>query len=333
MAQPSGKSRDFKWSSDCFLLEPLGWVADRLGPLIDSDPGSLKRLITIDKPKMHLIALALAHMREQISCEAGVFLLERSQKEILEIVFGRQPTGLDRALSHLPDRVLGPQRYRQLVDLLNDRVIAKFLHHTASINESKIIGLHKLPTVLRRPAILKMCGQIVDLTMFLDGLQQLLANRSGMSFEAIAADIACLDQPAQIVAQIRSFIDRLPLPTSLPPSEIDGFCRIDCPAEVRALGKKWQNCLAECVYGINEGTYAVYLSDQWNVVCLVCRYDRMGWFLAQCKGPKNTDVERGRLNQVRSAFARIGIVPVAKCEAIRNILLHRNLAANAEHDR
>ena len=168
--------------------------------------------------------------------------------------------------------------------------------------------------------------------MFLDGLQ-LLANRSGLAFEAIAKRIVSLDQPAQIVAQIRSLIDRLPLPDSLPPSQIDGFRRIDCPNEIRALAKKWQNCLADCVYGINEGTYAVYLSDQWNLVCLVCRYDRMGWFLAQCKGPKNTDVERGRLSQVRVAFARIGIVPVAKCEAIRNILLHRNLAANAEHNR
>jgi hypothetical protein len=281
---------------------------------------------------MHLIALALAHMRDRIDYEAGAFLLERSQKEILEIVFGRQPTGLDRALAHLPDRVLGAQRYRQLVELLNDRVIAKFLHHTASINESKIIGLHKLPTVLRRPAILKMCGQIADLTMFLDGLQ-LLASRGGLSFETIAAEIGSLDQPAQIIAKITSLIDHLPLPISLPPAQIDDFRRIDCPTEVRALGKKWQNCLADCVYGINEGTYAVYLSDQWNVVCLVCRYDRMGWFLAQCKGPKNTDVERGRLDQVRAAFARIGIVPVAKCEAIRNVLLHRNLAANAEHDR
>ena len=331
MSQPSATSLDFKWSSDCFLLEPLGWVADRLGPLIDRDPGSLKRLITIEKPKMHLIALALAHMRERIDCEAGVFLLERSQKEILEIVFGRQPNGVDRALSLLPDRVLGAQRYRQLVELLNDRVIAKFLHHMASINESKIIGLHKLPTVLRRPAILKMCGEVVDLTMFLDGLQ-LLANRSGLPFEAIATDIASLDQPAQIVAHIRSFIDRLPLPTSLPPAEIDGFRRIDCPTEVRTLGKKWQNCLAECVYGIKEGTYAVYLSDQWNVVCLVCRYDRMGWFLAQCKGPKNADVETSRLDQVRAAFARIGIVPVANCEAIRTVLVHRSLAAAAERD-
>ena len=331
MCKPSAKSRGFKWSSDCFLLEPLGWVADRLGPLIDRDPGSLKRLITIEKPKMHLVALALAHMRERIDCEAGIFLLERSQKEILETLLGRQPTGLDRALSHLPDRVLGPRRYRQLVELLNDRVVAKFLHHVASIDEPKIIGLHKLPTVLRRPAILKMCGQIVDLTVFLDGLQ-LLASRSGTSFETIAAEIGSLDQPAQIVAHIRCIVERLPLPTGLPPAQIDDFRRIDCPTEVRALGKKWQNCLADCVYGINEGTYAVYLSDQWSVVCLVCRYDRMGWFLAQCKGPKNTDVERDRLNQVRAAFARFGIVPVANCEAIRNVLLHRNLAANAVRD-
>jgi hypothetical protein len=195
----------------------------------------------------------------------------------------------------------------------------------------KIVGLHKLPVVLRRPAVLKKFGQVDGLPMFLDGLQ-LLANRSGLAFEAIAKRIVSLDQPAQIVAQIRSLIDRLPLPDSLPPSQIDGFRRIDCPNEIRALAKRWQNCLADCVYGVNEGTYAVYLSDQWNVVCLVCRYNQMGWFLAQCKGPKNTDVESDRLNQIWAAFARIGIIPVAQCEVVRNVLLNRNFAAAVDHD-
>jgi hypothetical protein len=331
MPQPSAKGPAIQWSTDCFLLKPLGWVADRLAPAIDNDLGLMRQLITIDRAKMHLVALALAHMRDRITAETGVFLLERPQKEIVETLFGYQPLGMDRALRHLPDEVLVAPRYRQLVELLNDRAIAKFLYHTPSIDELKIVGLHKLPVVLRRPGVLKMFGRIDELPMFLEGLQ-LLANRSGLAFEAIATQIAALDQPAQIVAQIRSLIDRLPLPDGLPPSEIDGFRRIDCPHQIRALAKKWQNCLADCVYGVNEGTYTVYLSDQWNVVCLVCRYNRMGWFLAQCKGPKNTDVESDRLNQVWAAFARIGIVPAAQWEAVRNVLLNRNFAAAADHD-
>ena len=123
-----------------------GWVADRLGPY-HRDPGSLKRLITIEKPKMHLVALALAHMRERIDCEAGIFLLERSQKEILETLLGRQPSWPGSRPLPFTRSSLGAPKVSPACQLLNDRVVVKFLHHVASIDEPKIIGLHKLPTV------------------------------------------------------------------------------------------------------------------------------------------------------------------------------------------
>ena len=322
MTQSATNQITVRWGSACFLLEPLGWVADRVGPLVEHDPRRLRQLITIDKRWMHLIGLTLAHMREHVTRDVGAFLLENRQQEILATLFGHQPPGLDRALDRLPDRVLTANRYRQLVDLLNDRPIAKFFHHATAIDDAMIIGLHKLPVGLRRPAIIKMVGQTPGLTMFVEGLQ-FLATHARVPFESLVTDIAAQTQLGQIAAKIRSVIDELPLPDRLPPAQIETFRRIDRPPALRALAKAWQNCLADCVYSVNEGTYAVYFSDQMNAACLVCRYGRLGWFLSECKGPKNTDLDRAGLNQVQATFTKVGILPTATCEAIRAILLRR----------
>ena len=116
----------------------------------------------------------------------------------------------------------------------------------------------------------------------------------------------------------------LPLPAALPPVEIGPFRRIDCAGQIRALAKAWRNCLAECLSGVNDGTYAIYLSNCGQVVCLVARYGRMGWLLAQAKGPHNSAVEADRLTQIYVAFTDVGVFPAAHTETIRNILLCRD---------
>ena len=140
----------------------------------------------------------------------------------------------------------------------------------------------------------------------------------------VAAEIGALGQPSQVAAKIRALVEALPLPAALPPVEIGPFRRIDCATELRALAKAWRNCLAECLSGVNDGTYAIYLADRWEVVCLVARYGRIGWLLAQAKGPYNNDVEADRLTQIHAAFSDVGVFPAAHIEAIRNILVCRD---------
>ena len=81
------------------------------------------------------------------------------------------------------------------------------------------------------------------------------------------------------------------LPTSTkiaqPPAEIKGFRRLDTVAEIRELAKNWRNCLAGYLFSVNDGTSAIYLSEQLEAVCSVGRHGRMGWFLLETKGPRN----------------------------------------------
>src|SRR5665647_1178797 len=170
-----------------FLIEPLGWVQDRLTKAIEVKPNLIELLFDIDHARMHLMALALAHLPNEVIPDLALMLLQGSRNTILNFSLGQRPIGIDRVLSHLPPKVLSAESYRNLIDLLNDPAIARFLHHRASIPEPIITGLHSLPLVLRTAAIMAMFNRIDEMTRFVDGLR-ILAARAGLAFDLLAKE-------------------------------------------------------------------------------------------------------------------------------------------------
>ena len=136
----------------------------------------------------------------------------------------------------------------------------------------------------------------------------------------IANQIGALDQPDQVAAKITQLVDGLPLPDTSPPIEIGGFRRLDAVAEIRELAKNWRNCLAGYLFSVNDGTSAIYLSEQLEAVCSVGRHGRMGWFLNQTKGPRNAAIEPDQLAQIHAAFADAGIPEAAIIDPIKSII-------------
>jgi hypothetical protein len=308
-----------KWRRPGFLLEPLGWVQDRLRQAIEVEPRLVELLFDLDHARMHLIALALAHMSGDVTPDLALILLQESRKTILKLSVGHRPVGIGRALRRLPPKVLPAEIYRKLVDLLDNPVPAKFLHHTGSITDLLITGIHRLPAGLRTAAIMAMFNQIDDMSWFVDGLR-VLASRAGLRFDTLAHQIGTLDQPNQVAATIRQVVDSLPLPATLPPAEIEGFRRLDTVAEIRELAKNWRNCLAGYLFSVNDGTSAIYLSEQLEAVCSLGRHGRMGWFLVQTKGPRNADIDPDQLAQIHAAFADAGIPEAAIIDPIKSII-------------
>src|SRR5664279_2692892 len=319
MTEPGTNKTIGKWRRPGFLLEPLGWVQDRLSQAIEVEPRLVELLFDLDHAKMHLIAIALAHMSGDVTPDLALILLQESRKTILNLSVGHRPVGIARALRRLPPKVLAAEIYRKLVDLLDDPVPAKFLHHTGSITDLLITGIHRLPAGLRTAAIMAMFNQIDDMIWFVDGLR-VLASRAGLRFDTLAKEIGALDQPDQLAAHIRQVVNSLPLPATLPPVEIGGFQRLDTVAEIRDLAKNWQNCLADYLFNVNDGTSAIYLSNHRQAVCFLCRHGRMGWFLLQAKGPKNAAIEPDQLAQIHAAFADAGIPQSSMIEAIKSII-------------
>jgi hypothetical protein len=319
MSEPAGSKTTERWRRPGFLLEPLGWVQDRLAKAFEAEPTLVELLFDLDQSRMHLIALALAHMNGDVTPDLALILLQESRKTILNLSVGHRPVGIGRALRRLPPKVLAAEIYRKLVDLLDDPVPAKFLHHIGSITDLLITGIHRLPAGLRTAAIMAVFNQIDGMIWFVDGLR-VLASRAGLRFDTLAHQIGALDQSDQIAATIRQVVDGLPLPATLPPAEIEGFRRLDTVAEIRELAKNWRNCLAGYLFSINDGTSAIYLSEQLEAVCFLCRHGRMGWFLLQTKGPKNVAIDPDQLAQIHAAFADAGIPPSWMIEAIKSII-------------
>ena len=245
-----------------------------------------------------------------------------SGQAVLAEIIGHCPPGLTRALRVLPDVVLGPENYRALVGLLNDKATATFLHHRRSINEPIIAGLAALPIPLRRFPIFKLFDHVEGVDRFMHGLQH-LSCRAGIACDALIAQLGAYDQTEQVIARIVELADSLPLVDGLPSPQIGCFRRVDSVPEIRALAKAWANCLGNALHDISAGTSAVYLSsyDGPPAVALVGRADRLGWVVVQIKGPRNVDLDAASLLAHHNAFAEAGIPRSGDVAAIKDLIL------------
>ena len=57
-----------------YLLAPFGWASDALAEMVEIEPTLLSCLFELDRKRMHLIALALAHLNK-VSPDLGRLLV------------------------------------------------------------------------------------------------------------------------------------------------------------------------------------------------------------------------------------------------------------------
>jgi hypothetical protein len=180
---------------------------------------------------------------------------------------------------------------------------------------------------LRQPAIFKLFDEIDGMDRFVVGLD-FLCDRAGISFDRFVEEIGALDQAEQVRAKITALADRLPLPDRLPGPRIGPFHRIDDPAQIRSLARLWQNCLAEHLHEVNEGTTLIYhaAGEESPAAGLVVRANRLGWAVLDIKGPKNRHIAPKILSQHYETFLDAGTPRLADIAAVRSLLWRRHLS-------
>jgi hypothetical protein len=305
-----------------FLLSPLGWASEPIAAMAQAEPRFLAHLFEMSRTRMHLLALALAHLDSSPPRQFAEFLARESLGNILRQVLGDQPIGIKRALAHLPDRVLSAKGYQRLVQLLSDQDGSRALHHIHKIDDSKIAVLCEIPPPLRRIAVIALDGWLQGLARLADGLHFLVSRNAAPSFDALVTDLGRLKQSNQFIARIKQLVEALPLPDQLPPCKIGKARRLDQPAEILALAKRWRNCLAIHAGLINDGGCAIYLWEdaQTPAACLVERQGRFGWFIEDVKGPRNAEIEPNALGLIGAAFAQVGIQQATLVQSLKNII-------------
>jgi hypothetical protein len=92
-----------------FLLGPFGWAAEPVAAMMRANRGLFADLFAIDRSRMHLIALAVAHLNLPVPPEIGSLLLRASARQVLNQVLGQPPVGIRRVLRHLPECSADPR--------------------------------------------------------------------------------------------------------------------------------------------------------------------------------------------------------------------------------
>ena len=197
-----------------FLLAPFGWAAEPLPAMVQAEPSLLADLFAISRPRMHLIALALAHLETTVPPEIGALLVRGSVRQVLDRVLAQRPVGIKRVLDHLPVEVLSRENYRRLVTLLADLEAAKVLHHADKVDDVAIRVLADLPQPLRRPLTTAVPGWSDKLDGLADGLRFLVSRGVAPSFDEVVADLLSVTQYGQLAAKFGDWVDGLPLPES-----------------------------------------------------------------------------------------------------------------------
>jgi hypothetical protein len=292
------------------LLAPFGWAGQRLATIIAAQPNLLKHLFEIDRPRMHVIALALAHLTDGSANEVAPLLFSAPIRDALEAVLSRCPAGLPGLLHRLPFVVLSCDGYRRLVDLLDDPPSAKLLYHfeEKEIADWMLTVLHDIPAALR-PGLTAVVRHLGVLDNVSAALQWLAARGAAAGFDALVADLAAHRQPAQLVGRLNTLIGELPLPATLPPKLIGNANRIDSRKEISRASSQFKNCLTRYMTQIDDGASVVYVWDEPGLAaaCHVARHGRLGWALDQPLGPRNADLDEADSQRITAAFADAGI--------------------------
>src|SRR6266851_9841064 len=304
-----------------YLLTPLGWAATPLALVVSAHPTLLADLFGMSRQRMHLIALALAHLEAPSSLEIASLLIRGSLPQVLQHVLGRFPAGIKRALKHLPSQVLRQQNYRLLIQLLDDPEAAKVLHHADQIDDTAIRVLANLPQKLRKPLASALADWPRKLNGLTDSLQFLVSQGVGANVDELVAELATVTAWPQLTGTVEFWVSKLPLPETIPPATIANARRLDNGDEVCTLARTWRNCLASYASAIDAGHCAVYLWEDAarHAACLTRRHGRLGWFLDEVKGPRNVEIEPDQLEVIAAAFAHVGVPSSQVVRAIENI--------------
>jgi len=304
-----------------FLLEPFGWATVRVVAILRDEPVFLSDLLHLSRIRMHLLALALAHVEGPIPAGLVSLLFRGSAGAILDAAVGRRPAGLKRAAHLMPHMVLEEESYRRLVRLLDDSEASKLLHHAAEIDDSAIMVIHDIPAGLR-PVVFTLQECFGDMHALADGLRCISSRKGALSFDDLIAELARLPQPGQLIAKVKSLVESLPLPDALPPLQVGHARRIDSADELRSLAKRWRNCLEGLEWDVSQGVCAIYLWEHAGIqaACAAWRYRRLGWFLDDVKGPQNAEIERPHLGTILTAFEDAGIPRKSKIRSIQRII-------------
>lgn len=296
-----------------WLLSRFGWCAAEVNELAAGSRRFQQSLLELTARRFHLIGLSLALLRHVSTdpniegSELGELLASASAKEVIARIHGRTPKGILSALGKLPDRVLRPGAYVDLINLLEEPRAAKVLFHADSINANTIGLLTRLDPALRRPRLIALLRvpRASSTVEFL--IEAILRIRSDVPRQAVLVSLGSVGTAEGLEKWFCGWIEKAEFPTP-PWSGNEIIVPLRTIREMRQTARLMRNCLQAKVVSVISGATYYYLrhADRPAVIELV--NDRLaGWVVSDMKGMQNERLSTGLTSRIRDEFKAGGI--------------------------
>ena len=191
-----------------YLLTPFGWAAKPLAAMIQTDPALLRHIFELDRPRMHVIALALAHLDDNPAPHLAPILFRGSARRSSATCRRPGSRRIQRGAAPSAARRAEPTRVSAAESNSSTTPCARKCCITSNRGRSPIHFvsiLYEAPAVLRPvlAELLRVIESTAKLDHLPDGLRWLVWRGAAASFDALIVDLAAQAQPGQFVAPFR----------------------------------------------------------------------------------------------------------------------------------
>lgn len=300
-----------------WLLSHFGWCAAEVGEMAASSYCFRQSLLQLTRRQFHLIALSLALLRQSLTSpnvgvsELGELLASVPGKEVIARIYGRTPKGVLGTLAKLPDHMLRPGAYINLINLLEEPRAAKVLFYTDNISSNTIGLLMRLDPALRKSRLIDLLRvpRAAAITEFL--VEAVLRIRSDVSREAVIGSLGSVGTAEGLEKWFCNWIEKGGFPS--PPWDGNELCvPLRTVREMNETARLMKNCLRAKVVSVISGMNYYYLRRSEPLTVVELFNDRLaGWIVSDMKGMENGRVSMNLTSRIRDEFKSggVGVMP------------------------
>jgi hypothetical protein len=217
------------------------------------------------------------------------------------------PLGLENALGKLGERAWLPGEYRRLLALLGQgEPGAAALRHAPAINQALVEILELLPARLRGPATVRWVRDEWEARMVREAMALAEHLGAGARARTLVERLGRAKTRGRFYEMLRDELRPLALPA--PIAETDELRPLRTIGEARDAGRRFRNCLGECVPRAAFGASAFV---EWRGVepamIELEREGAAGWRIVAVLGVANQPVSPRTERLVREALAEQGV--------------------------
>ena len=307
-----------------FVVEGLfgkrHWAKRWVNELCETDPQFILHLADQPPGYVHFICLVRLALLERTADDADTaeyakVIRTTSKKALLKKLFPAEPDGMLNVLPKLPDKPLTQKDYRQLQEVLRCDTIHKRLRHAKHVYKHDLY----LSGIQERLYKEFPDGEVMLCIKSIDDYHQfctLVRGAKLLGFKITERELKEINEVARTTQDMEKLSDwfmrkftELPFPP--PPWEGNASIQpVRSKEELRAVGKKFKNCLKRRIYDHRVATREsyFYVCESPPAVIKLESDALFGWVLDEIKGVDNREIPYIQYNQISHAFFDAGIV-------------------------